>query len=91
MSGIDELIKKKKAESKVFAAEYEKESQKLEIAIALAQLREELGVSQRELAKKVGKPQSTIARIENGEMNPSIKVLFEIATKVGKELHVEFK
>lgn len=91
MSSIDELIKKKKAESATFAAEYEKESQRLDVAVALTQLREELGVSQRELAEKVGKPQSTIARIENGSMNPSLNVLYEIATKVGKELHVEFK
>ena len=91
MSSIDELIKKKKAESATFAAEYEKESQRLEVAIALTQLRKELGLSQRELAEKVGKPQSTIARIENGSMNPSFTILSEIANKVGKELHVEFK
>lgn len=91
MSSIDELIKKKKVESATFAAEYEKESQRLEVAIALTQLRKELGLSQRELAEKVGKPQSTIARIENGSMNPSFTILYEIANKVGKELHVEFK
>ena len=91
MSSIDELIKKKKAESATFAAEYEKESQRLEVAIALTQLRKELGLSQRELAEKVGKPQSTIARIENGSMTPSFTILYEIANKVGKELHVEFK
>lgn len=91
MSSIDELIKKKKAESATFAAEYEKESQRLEVAIALTQLRKELGLSQRELAEKVGKPQSTIARIENGSMNPSFTILYEIANRVGKELHVEFK
>lgn len=91
MSKIDELINKKKAESSNFAAEYEKESQRLEVAIALTQLRKELGLSQRELADKVGKPQSTIARIENGSMNPSLTILYEIATRVGKELHVEFK
>ncbi|MBO0451895.1 MULTISPECIES: helix-turn-helix domain-containing protein [Enterococcus] len=91
MGKIDELINKKKAESAIFATEYEKEAQRLDIAIALTQLRKELGLTQRELAEKVGKPQSTIARIENGSMNPSLTILHEIATKVGKELHVEFK
>ncbi|OJG74703.1 hypothetical protein RV10_GL004691 [Enterococcus pallens] len=57
----------------------------------MTQLRSELGLSQRELAERVGKPQSTIARIENGSMNPSFSVLYEIAAKVGKELHIEFK
>lgn len=91
MTAIDQLIKKKKNESSTFAKEYEIEAQRLEIATALAQLRKELGVTQRELAEKVGKPQSTIARIENGTVNVSFKVLYEIASKVGKELHVEFK
>ncbi|MGG5318727.1 helix-turn-helix domain-containing protein [Enterococcus sp. AZ072] len=91
MNKIDELIAKKKAESATFAAEYEKESQRLDVAVALTQLRSELGLSQRELAERVGKPQSTIARIENGSMNPSFSILYEIATKVGKELHIEFK
>lgn len=81
MSSIDELIKKKKAESATFAAEYEKESQRLEVAIALTQLRKELGLSQRELAEKVGKPQSTIARIENGSMNPSFTILMRLQIK----------
>lgn len=88
---VKDLIEKKKAESPTFSQEFEAEKQRLEIAVAVTQLRSELGVSQREFAEKVGKPQSTIARIENGSMNPSIKILYEIATKVGKELHVEFK
>lgn len=91
MTAIDDLIMKKKSDSSIFSKEYEKEAQRLEIAIAVAQLRKELGYTQRELAEKVGKPQSTIARIENGTVNVSFKVLYEIATKVGKELHVEFK
>lgn len=91
MTAIDNLIEQKKKDSPSFVKEYEIESQRLEIALALTQLRQELGVTQRELAEKVGKPQSTIARIENGSMNTSFKVLYEIATKVGKELHVEFK
>ena len=91
MTSIDNLINQKKTESVTFTKEYELESQRLEVAIALAQLRKELGLTQRELAEKVGKPQSTIARIENGTVNASFKVLYEIASKVGKELHVEFK
>ena len=88
---VQELIAQKKASSKNFAKEYEEESQRLEIAIALTNLREQLGLTQRELAEKVNKPQSTIARIENGTLNPTFKVLYEIATKVGKEVHVEFR
>ncbi|EIM5426221.1 helix-turn-helix domain-containing protein [Enterococcus faecalis] len=91
MTTINQLIEEKKKSSSSFAKEFELESQRLEVAVALAQLRKELGFSQRELAERVGKPQSTIARIENGTVNVSFKVLYEIAQGVGKELHVEFK
>jgi transcriptional regulator with XRE-family HTH domain len=37
-----------------------------------------------------GKPQSTIARIENGNMNASLKVLSEIAASVGRKLEIRF-
>lgn len=88
---INELIARKKASSPQFAAEFEKEKQKLNVAVAVAQLRDELGMTQRELAEKSGKPQSTIARIENGSMNVSFNVLYEIATSVGKEVTIGFK
>ncbi|MBO1305363.1 helix-turn-helix transcriptional regulator [Enterococcus sp. 669A] len=91
MTTVKELIEQKKASDPKFAEGFEKEKQRLSVAVAVAQLREELGVSQRELAERVGKPQSTIARIENGSMNVSFKVLYEIATKVGKEVRIEFK
>lgn len=53
-------------------------------------LRLELGLSQTEFAKRVGKPQSTIARIETGAVLPTIKLLREIATKVDKRLEISF-
>ncbi|HBI2077904.1 TPA: helix-turn-helix transcriptional regulator [Enterococcus faecalis] len=91
MTTINRLIEQKKKSSSSFAKEFELEAQRLEVAVVLAQLRKELGFSQRELAEKVGKPQSTIARIENGTLNVSFKVLYEIAHGIGKELHLEFK
>ena len=53
-------------------------------------LRLELGLSQTEFAKRVGKPQSTIARIETGAVLPTIGLLREIATKVDKRLEISF-
>jgi transcriptional regulator with XRE-family HTH domain len=54
-------------------------------------LREEEGLSQRELAKKVGKPQSTIARIENGSMNVTFNTLIEIVQALGKKMTISIK
>lgn len=79
---VKDLIEKKKVESPTFAQEFEAEKQRLEIAVAVTELRSELGVSQREFAEKVGKPQSTITRIENGSMNPSIKFYMKLLQKL---------
>ena len=63
---------------------------KSKTATLVKNLRLELGLSQTEFSKRVGKPQSTIARIETGAVLPTIKLLREIATKVGKRLEISF-
>jgi DNA-binding XRE family transcriptional regulator len=90
MSNMDKLIEKKIAENKEFEKEYRKENELLQVAVALMKLRDAEGLTQRQLAEKVGKPQSTIARIENGNMNASFKVLNEIAASLGKKLEIQF-
>ena len=60
------------------------------IAKIIKKLREELQLSQRQFAKLAGKPHSTIARIENGSMSPTISLLQEIASSAGKELKITF-
>jgi transcriptional regulator with XRE-family HTH domain len=87
---MDDLIERKKSESEEFAREYAKENERIKVAVALTQLREKEGLTQRQLAAKVGKPQSTIARIENGNMNVSYGILNEIATSLGKTLEIRF-
>ncbi|TGY50025.1 helix-turn-helix domain-containing protein [Ligilactobacillus murinus] len=68
---------------------FEAESLRLESAVALLKAREDAGLTQRELAKRVDVPQSTIARIERGN-NTSIDTLSKIANALGKKLKVEF-
>lgn len=50
----------------------------------LRKLREELGITQLELANKIGIPQSGIARIENGRQSPTLRFLDRIATAIGR-------
>ncbi len=90
MSRTDDIITRKRIESKTFDQAYREENAKLKSAIALIQLRKMEGLTQRELARKTGKPQSTIARIENGNMNATVKLLEEIAECIGRELVIKF-
>ena len=64
---------------------FEAESLRLESAVALLKAREDAGLTQRELAKRVDVPQSTIARIERGN-NTSVDTLSKIANALGKKL-----
>ena len=89
MSYVDERIKKDCNDAE-FKEVFEKESERLDIAIAIMKLREEEGLTQQQLAEKVGKPQSTIARIENGTLNPSYKLLNDIARGIGRKLEISF-
>ncbi len=90
MSRTDDIITRKRIESRTFDQAYHEENAKLKSAIALIQLRKMEGLTQRELARKTGKPQSTIARIENGNMNATVKLLEEIAECIGRELVIKF-
>ncbi|KGH58608.1 XRE family transcriptional regulator [Oenococcus oeni IOEB_8417] len=90
VNNIDEYIEARENKEPGFKQAVQKESQKLDIAIKIRDLREREGLSQRELAERLGKPQSTIARIENGNVNPSFKTIEEIANKLGKHLQIRF-
>ena len=47
-----------------------------------------MGISQRELAQVSGTAQSTIVRIENGNLDLKLSTLQKIAQSVGKELEI---
>jgi putative transcriptional regulator len=50
-------------------------------------IREEKGITQKELAHSIGKDQQSIQRLETGRINPSVFYLYEIAK--GLEVDIE--
>lgn len=78
-------------EDKKFAQQVREEEIKLGVGVIVRELREELNLTQTDFSKLINKPQSTVGRIENGSMNPSYKVLKEIAEKTGKNLVLRFE
>ena len=54
-------------------------------------IRKEKRLSQMELAKKCFVPQSTIGRIENRSMNPSIETLINILDALNIEIELKEK
>lgn len=61
------------------------------LASLLIRLRSEAGLSQAELAKRVGTTQSAIARMESGKVIPRLESLQKIARACGKKLEITVK
>ncbi|WP_436882644.1 helix-turn-helix domain-containing protein [Staphylococcus gallinarum] len=69
---------------------YKEQGEKLEFAIAIVNLRKDIGWSQVELAQKLKVPQTTIENIENGDVLPTMSLLRSIADVTEKELRILF-
>jgi len=63
-----------------------------EVALAVRALRDQAGLTQAQLAKKIGSSQPSIARIEKGlgYRTPQWETLDKIARAVGKQLKLQF-
>ena len=91
MTKVQEYIRTRAKNDPEFIKQLNIERERLELAIKLTNLRKSAGLTQKDLAEIIGKPQSTISRIETGQMNPSIELVAEIASGLGKKFVPEFK
>lgn len=69
---------------------YDEYGKQLEIAYQILQLRKKAGISQTQLAKKLGTTQSNVARIETGQQNVTTGTLQKIAVALDREVKIEF-
>jgi len=69
---------------------YEKAGRTIRLALEIHNLREKRGLSQRELAERLGTTQSAIARLEAGNVSPSLPTLDRVAEALEVELVVSF-
>jgi len=69
-------------------AAYEDEARISEFRALVYRLRTEAGLTQAELARRMGTTQSAIARIEGGGTRPTLVTLERLAAAVGAELVV---
>lgn len=81
-----ELLKNKKV-----AAEYKRLEPRYQLISQLMEARIKKGLTQEELAKRVGTKQSAIARLESGNTNPSISFLEKVTKAVDSDLVIQIK
>ncbi len=61
-----------------FAAHLDQARSEVRLAVAVAQLRESRGMSQRDLARETGIKQPQIARLEKGDQLPTLDTLWRL-------------
>jgi len=71
-----------------FRAEYDRLAPEFEISAELIQARERAGLSQAEVARRMGTTQSVVARLESGRSLPSTKTLLRFAQATGSKVQV---
>ena len=72
-------------------AEYEALRPQYGLIEQIIAARTQQGITQEELAKRVGIKQSNISRFEGGNYNPSLEFMQKLAHGLGKELHITLK
>lgn len=83
-------IKETRKDDSAVRAGYEHAKRAYELARQVRDLRVSRGMSQAELARKVGSTQPAIARLEAGGVAPNIDTLERIAEALGLKLVVKF-
>lgn len=76
---INSILTKEEREEVAFEAQ---------LMAELTKARKEKRLTQKELGELCGLPQSTIARIEKGEVSPSISTVIKVLFALGKRLHI---
>jgi transcriptional regulator with XRE-family HTH domain len=91
MKTNDELIAEELRSDPEFRAEWERTALGRAVAIAIVRYRAEHDLSQRDLAQRLGMKQPQVARLELGEVNPSMDTLMRIASQLEIEFTIDVR
>ena len=85
------ILKKELLEDGKVAREYNRLEPRYQIISELIELRKKKGLTQKDLAYKIGTKQAAIARIESGRVNPTVSSLEKIASALNSKLTIRFE
>lgn len=89
MARITELHQKWMKEPKYRKA-YQALEEEFVLASAVIDVRNRAGLTQEELARKMGTTQPVVARLESGRSRPSMRTLERLADATGSRLRISF-
>lgn len=88
---LEIFIEEKKATSPEFAKDFEEGYLNFKIGVILRQAREELGITQYDVAEKLNTTKSVISRMENHADDIRLSTLRKYAKALGKNLKLEIR
>ena len=88
MSDLETYIERRKQKDYEFEEGFEQGYREFKIGVLLKQAREQAGLSQEELAKKLGTQKTAISRIENHAQDIKLSTIQKVAKALGKNLEV---
>ena len=89
MSDLKKYIKKRKTRDPDFARDFDSGYEQFKIGVMLKQAREEAGITQEELARRLNTKKTAISRIENHAEDIKLSTLDKFVRALGKELRLE--
>ena len=91
MSDVDRMIRERAALSPGFERLVDQELAELRVGLVIKGLRQEKGITQEELARRLRTTKSAVSRLENRSGGARLETLEKVAQALGKELVIEFR
>ena len=88
MSDLTKYIKARKKRDRVFAKGFDEGYEQFKIGVILRQAREEAGLTQEELARRLKTKKTAISRIENHAEDIKLSTLERVAGALGKRVQI---
>lgn len=86
MKRLRQYVREESKKNPEFATHLDQARAEVRLALAVAQLRERRGMSQRDLARETGIKQPQIARLEKGSQLPSLDTLWRLLTALDAQV-----
>ena len=91
MSDVQKYINRRKKVDPEFAEDFDSGYESFRIGAILRQAREEAGLTQEEIAKKLNTQKSAISRMENHAEDIRLSTLEKFAEALGKKIEVDIR
>lgn len=88
MSDIRKYVAKRKSNDRLFAKNFDKGYNDFKIGVLLRQAREEVGVTQEELARRLHTKKSAVSRIEQHAHDIRLSTIERFAAALGKKFRI---